>query len=185
MAQPNPIRTSIVPVMLAVKAKLAAWTSQVPLGAAMPTAFSVPVDRIKIVAHNRWPEPTQAQNLLAIWSPPISADQNILHGAGRFDLRVRRTIDILARTRMSLDEYASSETFLTDPQFGHYILEEFVIDALQQSFLPDINNNHLLTEPLDFIGAAAAKHETEPTGWGETVLTFAFEMNLAVDQTVQ
>src|SRR5437867_5865925 len=101
-----PIRTSIIPIMLAIKAKLGSWTAQVPLGDPNPMSFAVPQDRIRTVVRNRWPEPTQAPNDLTIYSAPQSVDDNIVQGAGRQDFRTTRPMQILARTRLSLDPYS-------------------------------------------------------------------------------
>lgn len=65
----------------------------------------------------------------------------IIDGAGRFDNRRKRVIEVSARTRVLLDPAGQDLVRLTDASLGHFALEDKICDALELYYPSDTDDN--------------------------------------------
>lgn len=119
-------------------------------------------------------------NYLVLWPDVETPNIPIFQGAGRLDTRMTDRLNVHVRSAAALDEYASAQTWLTDPSLGHIFLRHQVWDALLNYLPTDSNSNLLTVNGLVPAPARKAKLEGEKKYWGESVLAFDVNYVLAL-----
>lgn len=102
-------------------------------------------------------------------------------GAGRYDTRIRRLLEVAVRSRLESDEVDSDQLWLLQDA-AHLALEEAVIAALQIFPPEDADSNILLAEPMRLADGAAAERRKDKRGWGQSVLTFEMVYVLPLEE---
>lgn len=132
-----PIPTNISTLLIAIRAQLAGWT-----------AVGIDISRIRLSAVEDTPH-TDAPNDIVLVPDSERKDPKSL-GSGRVELRVRRYISVILRTRCALDPINEDTQWLTNPDFGHFQVEDAIVDSM------------FLFQPVDGIGNALT---FEPIIW--------------------
>jgi len=86
-----------------------------------------------------------AEQAIVVHVGGLSPDQPQNEGAGRVDFRVRRRLDVVAWTRIGLDEINTDLLLLTTDSVGLLDLEHSILEALQDKTPTDDDGNDLLS----------------------------------------
>ena len=105
--------------------------------------------------------------------------------AGRVATECIRTVTTVCRTRLNLDEAGRDKVWLTDAAKGHIVFEEFTVDALEEFWPADANNNLLLNEPMRLIRMDGLRKDTTQPQWGQSALDWEIKYLLPLNQAVQ
>ncbi len=158
MAQP--IRSNVADIITAAKAKLIA--DEV-----------ASEDQIWTVRRRRGKQPSfiadvQLQLSVSGFIPGREND-----GGGRLNTWIRRRLRVLIRTSLLLDEAERDDTRLLDADFGHYALEDAVMNSLHDFAPEDTDGNWLLNEPMRLNPSGDAEQEAaNDSAWTQSVLEF-------------
>lgn len=164
------VRASIRDILTAIKAEL---VLREVLGE----------DAIHFVARDYVPHFVADKDLL-LRPGRVTSSEPWNTGAGRAATALKRYLHCICRTRLALDESDRDEKWLQDEAFGHWILEESVLDALQDFLPEDADENVLLIEPMRVVDADAPdKDRKEPLLWGESTVTFEVFYAADIDAT--
>lgn len=74
-------------------------------------------------------------------------EQGVIEGAGRYDDRRERSLEVAVRTRVQLDQAGQALQLLTHASLGHLRMEDLVVEALQL-FSPPSRRGGVLAAPL-------------------------------------
>lgn len=108
-------------------------------------------------------------------------------GAGRWDTRIRRILEVGVRSRRRGDPTDQDDIWLTDPKAGvaYVALEEAVLNALHQFEPEDSNQNVLTCEPMRiYTGRKPVKAPKDMAAWGYGVLLFEITYQPPLDLTL-
>ncbi len=107
-------------------------------------------------------------------------DPDSFGGAGRLSTRVKRNMFITIWTRLALDQIKRNAIWLYDEVFGHYLVEDQVLDGFHDLFLFDVDDStrKVTILPLHWVpGQLPANIPQRPKdfSWGSSVLCFSVE----------
>ncbi len=169
MAQQIP--SGVIPILRACKAQM--------LAAKLASS-----DAIFYLAQPQLP-PNFTADLAYILRPRgFTSIQSQYQGAGRFDTRIRRVLDIYLRLRIGRDEADRDNQWLLDAA-GFFVAEEKLLDALHGFHPVDTAGNTLTTEPIRVIQGSdpdRERHKGSGTGWGDALISFEMIYMLALTQ---
>lgn len=89
-------------------------------------------------------------------------------GGGRWDTRVRRTVDVFVRTTFLATQGASDKEWVRN----HYPVEDAVLESLHGYHPTDENDNLLLIEPMRLTRPDRPRRDRSNKVWGYSVMTF-------------
>ena len=161
------IRSSLRGILSAIKAQI---ISGVPLPAA----------RVLVSVRKQVPH-FQADQDVVIRPRGFKIEKIITDQVGRWETTLRRRIDFTCRTRLGVDESDRDESWLQHASFGHILLEEKVVDAMQEFFPADASGNHLVREPMLLTDGLDPDKEQddELVEWGQSTVSFDVVYDLA------
>jgi hypothetical protein len=113
----------------------------------------------------------------------FKADINWTSGSGRRGLLLTRRIDLIPRTRLSLDELGQAIDWMTSAQ-GHFVFEEAIVNSLTLFIPQDVNNNQLTACPLHPWSSDDPQKDQEDMDWGYATVAFEVRYLLNVNQAV-
>jgi len=128
-------------------------------------------DRILLVARPFTEVPLEMGDADLLLRPGSFLPTGNETGAGRYDTRIRRILEIAVRTRLEVDEVGQDLHWLRDDA-RHLALEEAVLAALEIFPPEDAAGNILLAEPMRLVDGTAAEKRKDKRGWGQSVLRF-------------
>lgn len=173
------IRASIGPLLTNIKAKV-----QTDLGLADPQVRIIARDPTR--ENPYLPKTLSGNHILLRPQAPIPQNQDWVQGAGRVATVLARVLSVICRTRLQTDVADYDEQWLTDATYGHFVLEEAVLDSLQLYKPEDGLGNLLVIQPMRLVeGGNAPTKEHLDEGWGETTLNFSIYYAANLNQSVQ
>lgn len=166
------IRSSFVLILASVRARLV-------------SVLEFPASRVVPVIRGEVPHFQGDQDVL-LRPRGFRVDKPWSDGGGRHSTRVQRRLEIVCRTRCSLDSSGEAALWLSHETHGHFGLEELAANALQ-GFLPTDDPetlNVLVTDPLELLEGDDPKQDgrPKPQDWGETSLFFLCSYLMDFDQ---
>jgi hypothetical protein len=114
----------------------------------------------------------------------VQPEPNMDQAAGRAFPLVYRIISITLRTRYGVDLSDRSDSWITDPQYGHYLFEELLVAALNNFQPVDANNNGLIQEVMHWIPSSEPVSASRDQTWGETTINFSVLYELSQSLTI-
>lgn len=96
-----------------------------------------------------------------------------IEGGGRYVNRRKRTLEVVLRTRLWVDEAHTDTKRLTDASLGHWALEDLVVDALEHWFPLD-SAGDALSEPVECKGISMPRKDRKDKGWISSRLDASF-----------
>lgn len=105
----------------------------------------------------------------------------VIEGAGRYDNRRKRKLEVTQRTRLSLDVYGQDLYRLTDTTLGHLALEDTVCDALELYF--PTSGDNALSLPFRVGGLSSPQRLRADPDWLFSSFTVEIEYSRALDTT--
>ncbi len=175
MPGPNqPIRTGLAAILQAVRAQL------VSFGAVSdPSRVRTTVRDWRKIPH--W----GAEHDIILRPSNFLVDKGMVDSNGRQATLIIRTLTIVCRTRLHLDEAGQDKVFLEEPNLGHLVFEEKVCDALQIFMPTNSNGDDLLTIPMRIIRGDSIGKEAQDAAWGQTALDWEIRYLLNLNQAIQ
>lgn len=144
-----------------------------------------PAERVLIIARAKMPANLQADQYVIIRVMGQKPDWNTEYGHGRVEHRVRRTLQIVLKTRLATDEVNEDFLWLTDKSLGHLDMEHELYDSLQTYSPIDVNDNALIYEPLVVTMVDRPLKEEVNEEWGESWIEVELPFIMRLDQTYQ
>lgn len=165
---PQPIPSNISTILVAIRAQLAGWT---PIG--------IDISRIRpsTIADTQH---TDAPKEILLVPESERKDPKTL-GAGRTELRMRRYLNVVLRTRCGLDPGNEDTQWLTnastDPlveSLGHFAVEDAIVDSMFLFQPEDALGNALTYEPIIFMAVErpTRTHADRASDYGYSYIRF-------------
>jgi hypothetical protein len=175
------LRTSFVPIWQAIVTQILNW----PGFSGFNNGRGIVPSQVILVSPGRTPPnvDTIGDQYLILMPRAVDPELRREEGGGRTDKRARRTLDIIVRSRLALDEIDRDTLFLTSYSQGVIPLEETVLDCLID-FQPQDSFGNLLTDvPLKWIVNSEPRREPVQEGYGQVVVSFEVPYLLPISQT--
>lgn len=166
----HPTTTTLAEVLVAIQAQIALGTG-------------LPDNRILLVLKKRTPKFQGDQDCLIEPGPP-QPEPNLDSSIGRAFPVVYRVLKITLRTRFGVDLSDRSDSWVTDPSFGHYVLEESLLASLNNFQPYDGNYNLILQEPMHWLPSEGPQQDGRDQTWGETTMNFSILYELSMTPTI-
>lgn len=166
----TPIPTPLATILEAVKAQIVANTT-------------VTDNRVLLVTKKRIPKFQGDQDCL-ILPGPIQALEDFSAAAGRIACIVLRPLVITIRTRFGVDMSDRSDSWITDPTLGHYVLEEALVAALHIYLPTDSLGNAYTQEPIHWVNSTSPEQDKQDQTWAETTLQFTIKYQIGMTQDI-
>lgn len=150
----------------------------------LATGTGLSIQRIGLVARRTVPNLDGDKDILL----RIRGFSAVSGQADRIDFRVRRTIDITMRHRLTLDPTGRDYEWLTKDALGFLLFEETVLDTMQMWEPMDADTLlPLLVQPARVLsGTDPSKDEpsADNTSWGQETLSYEIVYKPGVDTCV-
>jgi hypothetical protein len=160
---PSLLASPFAPVVQLIQAQLVAKTG-------------VPVQAVKVIARDSSfvPHFQGDRDLLLRFSGP-QPQGGFLHGSGRVASILERHLQVTCRVRLNADPSDDDLRSLIDPNYGLYLLEEAVIDALWGFWPTDAQGNTLTVTVIQWVASPPEQKQLAvppPLDWVEGHLAF-------------
>lgn len=153
------------------------------LKAQLAAASGVNAERIFWVAHESKIPNFVAPSDIILQVRSFGMNQSVVEGAGRYDTRITRIIDISPRVQLAVDPAYQDDQWLFAAT-GLLALEESIVAALQIFNPTDSGGNHLLDEPCRFVqGISPFKDQGNEVLWGHGTIGLELLYTLDMDPT--
>lgn len=149
------------------------------------SVLGFPAERVIILSREQQPYHAQADQYVRIRPRSQMTEDSIVVGAGRFDTRARRKINVTLFTRLSLDEADRDAIWLDDPTLGHLAKEHLLFDAVATWHPLDGAGNWLLAGTAKLGPVSEPSKERAEPEWGKSELDVDLTYVLDLDQTRQ
>jgi hypothetical protein len=174
---PQQQRSYFGPIVQAIKTQLVTYTG-------------IPEHRVLLRARHKQAKtthPVQGRQYLVIRPYLPRPIGEWTEAAGRVNKGVSRPVEIIARTRLGLDQMDRDDNFLLNEDEGHFLLEELVFDALEMFMPEDADTNIIVARPIRCIPSPEPTDKDEPVDpqWGSSSLFFDVWYQLDLDQSRQ
>lgn len=122
------------------------------------------------------------QDIILSWKAE-EPDEGIIDGAGRYDNRRKRTLEVTCRTRLALDPGNQDHSRLTDESLGHFALEDSIVDALELYQPGEGDTIDVLAAPLRVGRLTEPKRRRGDGHWVYSTFTVSVEYRRDLDIT--
>ena len=139
--------------------------------------------RINFTVEEDWPHLSAQQDIL-LKVRTEKRHGNFQMGSGRYDVRVKRTLQVILRTRKLSDKVGSDYKLLNDTAVGVIAIEDSIIESLEDFIPVDANGNMLTFEGLEFSDISEPQKAKAQKDWTSSSVNFTIPYRRAVTTTL-